>query len=64
MTGRIAVINAGSSSIKFAICQASRNVDILFRGQIEDWRRAAPQGQKRPRCNRRRMHMAGRRFRP
>jgi acetate kinase len=35
MTGRIAVINAGSSSIKFAICQASRNVDILFRGQIE-----------------------------
>jgi acetate kinase len=35
MTGRIAVINAGSSSIKFAICQASRNADILFRGQIE-----------------------------
>jgi acetate kinase len=35
MTGRIAVINAGSSSVKFAICQASRNVDILFRGQIE-----------------------------
>jgi acetate kinase len=35
MTGRIAVINAGSSSIKFAICQTSRNADILFRGQIE-----------------------------
>jgi acetate kinase len=35
MTGRIAVINAGSSSIKFAICQASRNVDILFRGPIK-----------------------------
>jgi acetate kinase len=35
MTGRVAVINAGSSSIKFAICQASGNADILFRGQIE-----------------------------
>jgi acetate kinase len=35
MTGSIAVINAGSSSVKFAICQASRDADILFRGQIE-----------------------------
>src|ERR1700761_5491148 len=35
MTGSIAVINAGSSSVKFAICQTSRNADILFRGQIE-----------------------------
>lgn len=31
----IAVINAGSSSIKFALYDASDNADILFRGQIE-----------------------------
>jgi acetate kinase len=35
MTGSVAVINAGSSSIKFAICDASGSVDILFRGQID-----------------------------
>src|ERR1700742_1276711 len=35
MTGRIAMLNAGSSSVKFAICEASRKVDVLFRGQIE-----------------------------
>jgi acetate kinase len=35
MTGNIAVINAGSSSVKFAIFKASRTADILFRGQIE-----------------------------
>jgi acetate kinase len=35
MTGNIAVINAGSSSVKFAICKASSKADVLFRGQIE-----------------------------
>jgi acetate kinase len=31
----IAVINAGSSSIKFAICEATGEANTLFRGQIE-----------------------------
>ena len=35
MSGCIAVINAGSSSIKFAIFEASGKADTLFRGQIE-----------------------------
>ena len=35
MSSSIAVINAGSSSVKFALCDASGNADILFRGQIE-----------------------------
>jgi acetate kinase len=35
MSGCIAVINAGSSSIKFALCEASSKADTLFRGQIE-----------------------------
>jgi acetate kinase len=35
MTGCVAVLNAGSSSIKFALCEASESADILFRGQIE-----------------------------
>jgi acetate kinase len=35
VSSSIAVINAGSSSIKFALCDASGNADILFRGQIE-----------------------------
>ena len=35
MSGCIAVINAGSSSVKFALCADSDNADILFRGQIE-----------------------------
>jgi acetate kinase len=35
MSGCIAVINAGSSSVKFALCEASDNADILFRGQVE-----------------------------
>ena len=35
MTNSIAVINAGSSSIKFAICNAAGDADILFRGQID-----------------------------
>ena len=35
MSGCIAVINAGSSSVKFALCADSDTADILFRGQIE-----------------------------
>jgi acetate kinase len=35
MSGCIAVINAGSSSIKFAIFGASNDAETLFRGQIE-----------------------------
>jgi acetate kinase len=35
MSGCIAVINAGSSSIKFALFDTSSNADTLFRGQIE-----------------------------
>jgi acetate kinase len=35
MSGCIAVINAGSSSIKFALCEASNDADIMFSGQIE-----------------------------
>src|SRR3954447_3529945 len=35
MSGCIAVINAGSSSVKFALFQASDNADVLFRGQVE-----------------------------
>ncbi|TAJ33033.1 MAG: acetate/propionate family kinase [Reyranella sp.] len=34
--GRIAVLNAGSSSIKFAIYDAEGANDLLFRGQIEN----------------------------
>jgi acetate kinase len=33
--GSIAVLNAGSSSIKFALYQAGRDGPVLFRGQIE-----------------------------
>jgi acetate kinase len=35
MTKKIAVINAGSSSVKFAIYEANRNERCLFRGQVE-----------------------------
>ena len=35
MTKSIAVINAGSSSIKFAIYEASDNQRCLFQGQVE-----------------------------
>ena len=35
MSGCVAVINAGSSSVKFALCADSDNSGILFRGQIE-----------------------------
>jgi acetate kinase len=35
MSGYIAVVNAGSSSIKFALCDAGSDTDVLFRGQIE-----------------------------
>ena len=35
MTKSIAVINAGSSSIKFAIYEASDNERCLFQGQVE-----------------------------
>src|ERR1700759_3921864 len=35
MSGCIAVINAGSSSIKFALFETSSDVDTLFYGQIE-----------------------------
>jgi acetate kinase len=35
MTGSIAVLNAGSSSIKFAVYKADDRAEILFRGQVE-----------------------------
>jgi acetate kinase len=35
MSGCIAVVNAGSSSIKFALCDAGSDTNVLFRGQIE-----------------------------
>ena len=35
MSDLIAVINAGSSSVKFAIYQATRDERCLFRGQVE-----------------------------
>jgi acetate kinase len=35
MSGCIAVINAGSSSIKFALCGLTAGDDILYRGQVE-----------------------------
>lgn len=35
MSGCIAVINAGSSSVKFALFEASDNGNVLFRGQVE-----------------------------
>src|ERR1700744_4461158 len=34
-SGCIAVINAGSSSVEFALFSTSDHADILFRGQIE-----------------------------
>src|SRR3954452_25310799 len=35
MPGCIAVINAGSSSIKFTLCEATHDASLLFRGQVE-----------------------------
>ena len=35
MSGCIGVINAGSSSVKFALCEASSDADTLFYGQVE-----------------------------
>jgi acetate kinase len=35
MSASVAVINAGSSSIKFALYEAERAQDLLYRGQIE-----------------------------
>ena len=35
MSGCIAVVNAGSSSIKFALFDAGSDTNVLFRGQIE-----------------------------
>ena len=35
MSGCIAVMNAGSSSVKFALFEASADIDALFSGQIE-----------------------------
>ena len=35
MSGCVAVINAGSSSVKFALCEASNETNIIFSGQIE-----------------------------
>ena len=35
MSGCVAVINAGSSSIKFALYDADKELELLFRGQIE-----------------------------
>jgi acetate kinase len=34
MSGRIAILNAGSSSIKFALYEAGDSQDALFRGQV------------------------------
>ena len=36
MNGCIAVLNAGSSSIKFALYEAGRDGALLFRGQVEN----------------------------
>ena len=36
MTGCIAVLNAGSSSIKFALYESGHDGALLFRGQIEN----------------------------
>jgi acetate kinase len=36
MSGCIAVINAGSSSVKFALYEASKDVSLMFRGQVEN----------------------------
>jgi hypothetical protein len=36
MTGCTAVLNAGSSSIKFALYEAARDGPLLFRGQVEN----------------------------
>ena len=36
MTGCVAVLNAGSSSIKFALYEAGRNGALLFHGQVEN----------------------------
>ncbi len=35
MSGCIAVINAGSSSVKFALYEAAEDLSVLFRGQLE-----------------------------
>jgi acetate kinase len=35
MSGCIAVINAGSSSIKFALCDLTADVEVQYRGQVE-----------------------------
>ena len=35
MSGCVAVINAGSSSVKFALYEATRDAALLYRGQIE-----------------------------
>jgi acetate kinase len=34
MSGCVAVINAGSSSVKFALHEATRDAGTLFRGQL------------------------------
>ena len=36
MTGCLAVLNAGSSSIKFALYEAGHDGPLLFRGQVEN----------------------------
>ena len=41
MSGCVAVINAGSSSIKFALYDADKDLELLFRGQIESIGRKA-----------------------
>ena len=40
MSGCIAVINAGSSSVKFALYEAADDLKILSRGQVEGIERA------------------------
>ena len=51
--GCIAVLNAGSSSIKFALYEAGRDGALLFRGQVERLgTRAAPAGDQRRRRQR------------
>ena len=36
MTGCVAVLNAGSSSIKFALYEVGRDGALLFHGQVEN----------------------------
>ena len=60
MTSRIAVLNAGSSSIKFALYEAGHDGSAAVpRTGREDRRRAAPAGRQTPAARRRRARLAG-----